>query len=375
MISTSIYEDSIDSSSSSIIIYDNYSRRSLLLSCFSCSRTYKAVQSSLRTVENTSSNQREKFFKRIQFYKGLNMNNSKNLYSVHLKVKHNFRILLKINDFYFFHSILSLARKRQGSTRQLQPQIASNQLTDDHVNETNNNDAESSSNFHPDLFTNYPIRNSSSIPLFNRLNPSIGKINYSIDSLSDIETVSSNNEKVPVPRTGTSKRSILDNFSLTTTNISTHSTQSLLRKLLDKAQVLDLYYNSIVNKTTYQRLTLQSLSSNSLLGQSSVTSHSYLYRSHSNESIKRLQRRKCHHLYDNISSDSSRFNLYVDEDNILRELIRFNNDMSLILSRLEMNGENLEQQTSDIDENPNQQTIISSTADSTFKSHSQNHDQ
>ncbi|CAF1588144.1 unnamed protein product, partial [Rotaria sordida] len=32
------------------------------------------------------------------------------------------------------------------------------------------------------------------------------------------------------------------------------------------------------------------------------------------------------------------------EDNILRELIRFNNDIDLILSRLEMEGENLQQQ-------------------------------
>jgi hypothetical protein len=42
-----------------------------------------------------------------------------------------------------------------------------------------------------------------------------------------------------------------------------------------------------------------------------------------------------------MSADSSRFNLYADEDNVLRELIRFNNDIDLILSRLEMEGENV----------------------------------
>jgi energy-converting hydrogenase A subunit M len=44
-----------------------------------------------------------------------------------------------------------------------------------------------------------------------------------------------------------------------------------------------------------------------------------------------------------MSTDSSRFNLYADEDNVLKELIRFNNDIDLILSRLEMEGENIQQ--------------------------------
>ena len=42
-----------------------------------------------------------------------------------------------------------------------------------------------------------------------------------------------------------------------------------------------------------------------------------------------------------MSADSSRFNLYADEDNVLKELIRFNNDIDLILSRLEMEGESV----------------------------------
>ena len=35
--------------------------------------------------------------------------------------------------------------------------------------------------------------------------------------------------------------------------------------------------------------------------------------------------------------------LYVDEDNVLKELVRFNNDIDLILSRLEMEGESIPQ--------------------------------
>jgi hypothetical protein len=52
-----------------------------------------------------------------------------------------------------------------------------------------------------------------------------------------------------------------------------------------------------------------------------------------------------------MSADSSRFNLYADEDNVLRELIRFNNDIDLILSRLEMEGENVQQINNSNDNN------------------------
>src|SRR5690242_7851263 len=54
-----------------------------------------------------------------------------------------------------------------------------------------------------------------------------------------------------------------------------------------------------------------------------------------------------------MSADSSRFNLYADEDNVLRELIRFNNDIDLILSRLEMEGENVQQINNSNNDNTN----------------------
>ncbi|CAF1659117.1 unnamed protein product, partial [Didymodactylos carnosus] len=57
-----------------------------------------------------------------------------------------------------------------------------------------------------------------------------------------------------------------------------------------------------------------------------------------------VRKRKHRSIYDNLSEDS-RYNLYADEDNVLRELIRFNNDIDLILSRLEMEGEQFQQAT------------------------------
>lgn len=59
------------------------------------------------------------------------------------------------------------------------------------------------------------------------------------------------------------------------------------------------------------------------------------------DSTKRSPARRYRQLYENISSDGSRYDLYVDEDNVLRELVRFNNDIDLILSRLDMEGETL----------------------------------
>jgi hypothetical protein len=101
-----------------------------------------------------------------------------------------------------------------------------------------------------------------------------------------------------------------------------------------------------------------------LLEQLETRSRSSIHRNQSNESFKKSPRKKYRNFYDNISSDSSRFDLYTDEDNILRELIRFNNDIDLILSRLEMEGENLQQTTTNnslSDENLIQQTISDST--------------
>ncbi|CAF5185256.1 unnamed protein product, partial [Rotaria magnacalcarata] len=182
-----------------------------------------------------------------------------------------------------------------------------------------------------------------------------------------IEVISTNNEEKYVNSSKTSKRFVSNSLSLTTTNLSKYSTQSLLRKLLNKAQVLDEYYNDIVNKTKTQPSHSLSSSINSLLGRSGGMSRPLINRIQSTDSFKRIPRRKFRHLYDTKSMDSSRLDLYVDEDNVLRELIRFNNDIDLILSRLEMEGENLQQPSinhSLLDENIIQQTIINPTDDS-----------
>ncbi|CAF5055774.1 unnamed protein product, partial [Rotaria socialis] len=99
-------------------------------------------------------------------------------------------------------------------------------------------------------------------------------------------------------------------------------------------------YNDVCTKTTVEtplsptRKRSLSPSTNSLLGRNGVTPRSLLHRDQSCESIRK-SRRKRRSLNDNMSADSSRFNLYADEDNVLRELISFNNDIDLILSRLE----------------------------------------
>jgi hypothetical protein len=230
------------------------------------------------------------------------------------------------------------------------------------------------------------IRNSHSIPLLNRhdnittrinsIPYGIRGLNNGIDSYSftDIEAASSINEdgnnkqkkRKPITindpsvsididrhndddlQSATPKSFVSRDFSSAATNLSAYSTQSLLRRLLDKAHVLNEYYNDICTKTTIQsplspsRKRSSSTSTNSLLGRNGATPRSLLHRDQSNESIRK-SRRKHRGIYDNMSVDSSRFNLYADEDNVLRELIRFNNDIDLILSRLEMEGENVQQ--------------------------------
>lgn len=235
-------------------------------------------------------------------------------------------------------------------------------------------------------YSHRPIRNSQSIPLLlnrhdnittriNSIPYGIRGLNNGIDaySFTDIEATSSinddenerkiriksiikNNQSIstdmvrqadddlqsPTPKSIPSR-----DLSSVTTNLSTYSTQSLLRRLIDKAQVLNEYYNDICNKniaqtpfSSPQRKRSLSPSTNSLLGRNGATPRSLLHRDQSCESIRRL-RRKRPSVYDNMSANSSRFNLYADEDNVLRELIRFNNDIDLILSRLEMEGENI----------------------------------
>jgi hypothetical protein len=203
-------------------------------------------------------------------------------------------------------------------------------------------------------------RHSPSLPFLNQTDP-IRNSNNGIDSdsFTDIEVGSSVHEPKQINPLATPKSIVSHNISLATTNLSAHSTQSLLRKLLDKAHILDEYYQNISN----QPISYFSSSSNSLLGKSNRTSPSFLHRHQSKDNIRKTQRRKYRNLYDNISSDSSRFNLYDDEDNILRELIRFNNDIDLILSRLENEDENLQQIVNHplLDENLIEQTITDST--------------
>lgn len=117
-------------------------------------------------------------------------------------------------------------------------------------------------------------------------------------SFADIEIASKSPTRAPTP-----KSMLSHHLSSMTTNLSACSTQSLLRKLLDKAQCLDEYYKEFSQPTRNHRWTIISTSSSSPLIKSDRTSN-------------------------------SRFELYPDEDNILRELVRFNTDINLILSRL-----------------------------------------
>lgn len=119
-------------------------------------------------------------------------------------------------------------------------------------------------------------------------------------SFADIEVASSITEQKS-PNPAATPRSML----------SACSSQTLLRKLLDKAQVLDEYYKDFSHGNSSNRW-----SSNSLL-----TKSDRMF-------VPRLS---------STQSNSSRFDLYPDEDNILRELVRFNNDIDLILSRLNTN--------------------------------------
>jgi hypothetical protein len=225
---------------------------------------------------------------------------------------------------------LCVAQKRQSSARkqQLAAAAASPRISDGHfVTEIEK------------LPTNNDEQQHSSI-----IPSEVHNLHNGIDSYSftDIEVASSINEQKHINLIATPKSIVSHNHSLATTNLSAYSPESLLRKLVDKAQVLDEYYHDISTKIPHRPCSSSlSSSSNSLLDRSGGTPRLFLYRRQSNDSIRKSRRRKYRNLYDNTSSDGSRFDLYDDEDNILRELIRFNNDIDLILSRLEMEGENL----------------------------------
>ncbi|CAM4919413.1 unnamed protein product [Rotaria socialis] len=347
--SNSIDKDSI-CSSSSIIIHDNYKKKSSLLSCCrSSSRKYFNAQLLLRTVDNANLNKQKGFLQRIQIFKA--------------------------------HKRKPPVRKQQETTS-YDSTISNNQLVIETERSTNDNDEQDSNmlqsaavELHDSLSLKYPrhpIHNSQSIPYISQYDV-YHNLNNPIDSYSftDIEIISTNNEENSeekyINSSKTSKRFVSNNLSLTTTDLSKYSTQSLLQKLLNKAQILDEYYNDIVNKTKTQPSHSLSSSINSLLGRSGGTSRPFIYRIQSTDSFKRIPRRKFRHLYDTKSMDSSRVDLYADEDNVLRELIRFNNDIDLILSRLEMEGEDLQQPSTNhsvLDENIIQQAIINPTDDS-----------
>ncbi|CAF0914319.1 unnamed protein product [Rotaria sp. Silwood1] len=369
-------------SPSPTIINNKHKTNSLLSSCCSCSRArqksqyinkYIQAENGVPITEDTKSDVHKSFFKRIQNFK---------------------------------------AQKRQSTARKQQLAAAATTVTTPSTSpisnghsiiETerlfNSDNDERNSNIIPsspcqhinDPFINnyshHPIRNSQSIPLLlnrhdniktriNSIPYGIRGLNNGIDSYSftDIEVSSSindddndrqkriksiqkNNQSISIDidrqndddlQSATPKSFTSRDLSSRETNLSSFSTQSLLRRLLDKAQVLNEYYNDICTKTTTQptyspaRKRSLSPSTNSLLGRNGATPRSLLHRDQSCESIRKL-RRKHRSIYDNMSADSSRFNLYADEDNVLRELIRFNNDIDLILSRLEMEGENVQQ--------------------------------
>ncbi len=266
--------------------------------------------------------------------------------------------------------ILSIAQKRKSSARkqQLAAETVSNGhlvIETDRLLEDNEEQHSSTTPPSPSEFIKYshqPIRNSQSIPYLNQTAPICNLNTY---SFVDIDIASSLNEQ---KASATPKSIVSHNISLATTNLSTYSTQDLLRKLVDKAQILDEYYKDISNKPKHPPSS-SSLSSslNSLLEKSATSSQAFIHRNQSKDNFKKSPRKKYRNFYDNISSDSSRFNLYTDEDNILRELICFNNDIDLILSRLEMEGENVQQQTTNhslVDENPiNPKDLISQIHD------------
>ena len=350
--------------------------KSLLSSFCSCSRTTYEINGE-QPLDEIKPDVQKGFFKRIQCFKGLS--------SLSQSRKQEL--------------CLSLAQKRQSAARKQQlaaAAAAASVPTADRSHSIQENERlltdlverESShvhslstySPVHGSLSTNYSprrIRNSQSIPLLHRhtdTTQGLPSTAYGIDgaySFTDIEVASSVHDGVanetpsspshlpsasmPIDRRvidddqpiGTPKSFASRDFSSAATNLSAYSTQSLLRKLLDKAQVLNDYYNDICHRTSHVQTPLSpsrkrssSISTNSLLGRTGATPRSLLHRDQSNDSSRR-SRRKRPSVYDNMSTDSSRFNLYADEDNVLKELIRFNNDIDLILSRLEMEGESV----------------------------------
>nr|ACD37581.1 hypothetical protein 20 [Philodina roseola] len=247
----------------------------------------------------------------------------------------------------FFHRIqIFKAKKRQSSVRK-QQQIATTNIANGYLTADENRCESTCFIPPPSPYQHYhrsSIGNSPSIPSLHhysyrhRLNEHFDAYSFNDIEMSSSTTTTTTNLR-NLPRT-TSKSCV--SSAGTTTDLSAYSTQSLLKKLLDKAQLLDFYYNRIITKTNHQSsLSLNSTNGN---GGDSVRPNPRSYsfvsqpletkRKSSSSSSKRLRA-----FYGNNSSTSSQTELYHDEENVLRELIRFNNDIDLILSRLEMEGD------------------------------------
>ena len=77
MISNSTDKDSNRTSSSSttsVIVHDNYKTKSSVFSCCGCFRTQKNTPQLSRTKEDSKGDGEKGFFKRIQVFKGLRIN-------------------------------------------------------------------------------------------------------------------------------------------------------------------------------------------------------------------------------------------------------------------------------------------------------------
>ena len=273
MTSDSIEQDSIRSVSP--IVMDHYVPKKLFaeLACCRCARKPNG------------------FFQRIEIFKGL--------------IRH--RWISQSSTF------LYLARKRQSTVRK-QYQQQANLSNGNACTEIDRFSEEQ--HFLPIEVPESPLmRTTRSISFLHPTNsPRPFSQNLDTCSFADIEVASSTNERKSLNHAVTPKSTLSHNISsMTTSNLSACSTQSLLRKLLDKAQCLDEYYKDLSHPPRNHRWTFVSTSSNSDRTSSS------LFQPRPSSSQR---------------SDSSRFDLYPDEDNILRELVRFNTDINLILSRL-----------------------------------------
>ena len=233
------------------------------------------------------------------------------------------------------------AQKRRSSVRKQQRPIDSTNLSNGYLT-SDENRCESTCFFPPPSpYQHYhrsSIGNSPSIPSLHhysyrhRLNEHFDAYSFNDIEMSSSTTTTTNRSKFPeLQQQNRQRSSSKSGVSSGTTDLSAYSTQSLLKKLLDKAQLLDHYYNQLWTPSNQR----SSLSLNLIGAGRGANPRSYSFATRQRKSPSRRSRA----VFGNVSSDSSRTDLYHDEDNVLKELIRFNNDIDLILSRLEMEGE------------------------------------